>query len=305
MRQQRAAIAVVGQQARQSEQRAAGCFQQQAQGVAENVLQPWAPGVAPNVLEGGDQMRGDQRATVRVNGGEGIEADGMRQVGGVEIDHVVGAPTRYDVRDRHGQVAMRIQQGKAVTAVEIGQHHVGEQRRLPRPGLADQVQVAAAIAVRQQRRQSRRIRAEFNMCLVVAHGSPSEPKRHPQWVGQVVARACVRSGQAGGGRRPLNAAGGWFPFVYCSSCFTSARSSPVHCDNQADRCKAKANRQVERGRVRPPCRHGTWSLPLQQVTTMHDQSKSGPTPVLRQRGQAARSCPFAWPRDQEHVRELL
>ena len=164
------------------------------------------------MLEGGNDVRRHQRPLIEGDIVQRIEADRMREVGRIEIDHaVLDAPGRRGIGDRRRQVAVRVQEREAMTAHEIGEHQVVEQGGLAGAGLADDVEVPAQVAAREHDRRIQfepdRGRSQLQAFFILGHGSPSEPVR--SLAGERLCRgtACVWSGQAGGGRRPLNAAG--------------------------------------------------------------------------------------------------
>lgn len=127
------------------------------------------------MLEGGDDVRRDQRPAVWLDAGDRIEADREGEVGRVEVDDVVGAPSRHAVGHRLGEITVRIEQREAVPSGEVGHHEIEEQRRLAGAGLADEIDVAAAIGVTEARGAAARCDAQLHKIARLEHRSPSEP----------------------------------------------------------------------------------------------------------------------------------
>jgi hypothetical protein len=89
------------------------------------------------------------RAAVGLDALQRVPADRIREVGRVEVDHVVDAVAWCGISDRHRLVAMRIDKGKAAARGEVGAHQVVQQRRFSGAGAADDFDVPAALLRRQ------------------------------------------------------------------------------------------------------------------------------------------------------------
>ena len=61
----------------------------------QQVFRPRAPRIRPKVLEDRDDVRGDKGAVLGGLPLEHVEPDRAREIGKVEVDHVVGAPGRH------------------------------------------------------------------------------------------------------------------------------------------------------------------------------------------------------------------
>ena len=76
---------------------------------------------------------------------------------------------------------MRVEQRKAMAGREIGQHQVVEQGRLAGAGLADDVEMPAQVAAREDDRRIQlepdRGGSQLQHIVILGHGSPSEPVR--------------------------------------------------------------------------------------------------------------------------------
>ena len=120
------------------------------------------------MLKGRDEVRCGEGAVV-----EGVEADRMSKIRRVQIDDTVGVRRGDSVGNSRRVITMRIEQGKALTPFQVGQHEIVEKRGLPGSGLADHVQMPASILVREQRRLAGGEVPEMHMLDI--HGSPSEP----------------------------------------------------------------------------------------------------------------------------------
>ena len=73
---------------------------------------------------------------------ERIESDRLCGVADIEIAHVVRAAARDAVDDALGEVAVRVDDRDALARLDIGHRDIEEGRRLPRPALPDDVDVA-------------------------------------------------------------------------------------------------------------------------------------------------------------------
>jgi hypothetical protein len=96
------------------------------------------------MLERRDEVRRNEIAAIGSHVLKQIEADRIIAVGGIEVDAVVDAFFRHGVENGFRQIAVRIEKRESATGVQVLLHE-GEQRRLARPGLANDVQVAAPI----------------------------------------------------------------------------------------------------------------------------------------------------------------
>ncbi len=80
-----------------------------------------------------------------IDGLKDVETDGKLHVRRIEVHHVVDAVRRNEVQKLLGGVAVRVDVREAVPGVNVGQHHVLEQRRLAHARLSDHVDVPAAV----------------------------------------------------------------------------------------------------------------------------------------------------------------
>ena len=101
-----------------------------------------------------------------------IEADGMAHVRRVEIEHIAGAVARDAVDDLFRQIAMRVDQGNAAPRQNVLQDAGLEESCLPRTRLPDDINVAAAVFLRQRQKlpvHRRRPLAEIEVVALSAH----------------------------------------------------------------------------------------------------------------------------------------
>ena len=143
--QEPVAVSLINEQRWQSEQGRAGAVEQQTHAVLQQVLEPRSPAFGPDVPKGGNNVRGDDGTSVAIDVEEGIEAERMLEIGGVEIDAIGDALARYRVDYGGGEVAVRIEQSQAAIGMQIGQKEGEKQRRLAGAGFADDVEMSAAI----------------------------------------------------------------------------------------------------------------------------------------------------------------
>ena len=159
------------------------------------------------MLECCDHVRRYERALVGRDGVERIEADGEGKIRRIEVDDALrDAGGRRRVRDRHGEIAVGVEEGKAVARLQIGPHEIEQKGRFSRARLADHVQMPAQVAAR---KKDRRIQIEPDGCgpqlLAIGflgHGSPSEPGSLAQSGARVMALLVCGAAKpgAGGGR---------------------------------------------------------------------------------------------------------
>ena len=67
--------------------------------------------------------------------GRRIEADRILGLPGVEVAHVIDARTRDGVENVLGQIAVRIDDGNALSRDDVAHREIEEERALPEPDL--------------------------------------------------------------------------------------------------------------------------------------------------------------------------
>ncbi len=75
---------------------------------------------------------------------EGIEADRPFEIGGVDVDKIVGAGARDVRKCGLGEIAVRVKQREPLAGNQVLADEIGEERALAGAGLADDVGVPAA-----------------------------------------------------------------------------------------------------------------------------------------------------------------
>src|SRR5437868_6260575 len=74
-----------------------------------------------------------------------IKSDGVPEVCGIEIHHVIGSPGRNQVQDFFNQITMRIDQTNTTPRFDILNDHVSKQCCFPGARLADQIDMVPSI----------------------------------------------------------------------------------------------------------------------------------------------------------------
>jgi hypothetical protein len=77
----------------------------------------------------------------------GIVAVRLARVGRVQIDDVAPSRRRNACRDASDEVAVRVDQREAASALQVLEHHILQECRFSRAGLADDVNMQKAILV--------------------------------------------------------------------------------------------------------------------------------------------------------------
>ena len=109
---------------------------------------------------------------------EHVEPDGAIPVVGVDETRPLGRSTRKPLQDRLHEIALGVDDHRGAPGLGVLQHEVRKERRLPRAGLADHVEVMAS----------------------VRHGD-GDGSLHPGVIGLAENLPCRRKG-ARGGHRP-------------------------------------------------------------------------------------------------------
>jgi hypothetical protein len=94
--------------------------------------------------EGRDNPVRDNGCKVGRHAREGIEADRLLDVGGIDIDEVTRPPAWDVIQRRAREVTVRVEQRDARAALEVLAQQVEQQCALARAGLADEIQMPAA-----------------------------------------------------------------------------------------------------------------------------------------------------------------
>ena len=76
-----------------------------------------------------------------------IVTERLARIGGVQIDGVAPLRCRDARRDARDEIAVRIDQCEAVAALQVLERHVLQERRFPRAGFADDVNVGKAVFI--------------------------------------------------------------------------------------------------------------------------------------------------------------
>jgi hypothetical protein len=97
------------------------------------------------MAEGGDDAIGDDWLEILRDVGEGIEADRPIEIGGIDVDQVIGPRAGDMVKRGPSEVAVGIEESEAFAGGEVLADQVEEKRALAGAGLADDVEVAAAL----------------------------------------------------------------------------------------------------------------------------------------------------------------
>ena len=77
--------------------------------------------------------------------GQQVQSHRMFKIGGIEIDDVVGSPRRDQIEDFLSEIAVRIQDGDAVTGFDILCDQTFQETRFSRARLADKICVLHAV----------------------------------------------------------------------------------------------------------------------------------------------------------------
>ncbi len=110
------------------QQGAAGIFEQGQDRIAQDMFQPGSPEIGPDLLEDRDQAGRHQIMIVGMDAFQRIESDGIFDIRRVEIDDIVYPFARNQRQDLFGQVAVGIDQRRAVPVPDIRDDHVLDQR---------------------------------------------------------------------------------------------------------------------------------------------------------------------------------
>src|SRR6202051_3207105 len=137
--------AFVDEQAGKHEQRGAGYVEQGAHGIGEDVVEAMAPAIGPDVTKGGHDTVGNDRFKIVAHLREGIETDRPLKVGRVDVDEIVGAGTGNAREHGLRQIPVRVEQRPALAGSQVLFDEVEEERALAGAGLADDVEMPAAL----------------------------------------------------------------------------------------------------------------------------------------------------------------
>ena len=74
-----------------------------------------------------------------------VEGDGVIQIGGIEINHVLNAVLGNPAKHLFGRVAVRIDVADTVAFLNIGVRQILEEGRFAHPRLPDRVNVSATV----------------------------------------------------------------------------------------------------------------------------------------------------------------
>ena len=77
----------------------------------------------------------------------GLKPTTWSRTGGIEQDDLVGAVFGNQPHQRLGQIAVRVDEADALALTEVADDQVLEERRLAHAGLADDVEMTAAVVV--------------------------------------------------------------------------------------------------------------------------------------------------------------
>ena len=111
----------------------------------EDVLEARPPGVMPDVFEGCHCSSGDEGAGFLWRGFKDVEPDGVRGVGRIEVDDVVGAVSGNVMEQLFGKVAMGINERDTMAMPDVLHEKVQEKRALPSASLSDAIHMMSAV----------------------------------------------------------------------------------------------------------------------------------------------------------------
>src|SRR4029077_14229931 len=112
------------------------------------MLKPRSPAVGPQMLERRDDAGCRQSPALGRDPGGGIEAGRKLHLARVEVAYVVDPRARDRIEDVVAKIAVRIDDGDALTGVDVAEREIKEERRFARSGFADNVDVALALLAR-------------------------------------------------------------------------------------------------------------------------------------------------------------
>ena len=102
--------------------------------MAKDLFEPGAPHVDPDGAHARNHPVGHNRAMIRRDIFEDVEADGIGAVREIEIADLIVARGRHERERFFGKVAMRIDHEESVAARNVLRHDVQEKRRLADAG---------------------------------------------------------------------------------------------------------------------------------------------------------------------------
>ena len=97
------------------------------------------------MTENGNERRGDKMFFVFASRFQYIYADGIFFVRRIEVNDFVGAVLRYVIQQVLNQISVRVNKSDAVIVAQILYDHILQERGLARAGLADDIDMMAAV----------------------------------------------------------------------------------------------------------------------------------------------------------------
>lgn len=89
---------------------------------------------------------------IGIGAGKDVVGDWKFPVAGVEVDDVVGSPSRNIVQDFFGEVTVGIDQSASLPIFDVAYKKIFEQGGFARAGLANEVDMLAAVGVSKKKR---------------------------------------------------------------------------------------------------------------------------------------------------------
>ena len=139
----------VGEHAGDVEEGGLGAVEEGEQGVAQDVFEAGAPRVAEHAFEDADDFGADVGLAGGVAEFEGVKGDWVGGVGGVEVDDVLDARGGDEAEVVNGEIAVGVDDAVALVVENIREGEKFEQATFAGTGLADDIDVAGAIATEQ------------------------------------------------------------------------------------------------------------------------------------------------------------
>src|SRR5208337_2358499 len=140
----------VGEKPRQQDERRVRCLDERRAGMAKDLLKAWTPHIRPDGAHAGNNPVGHDRAMIRCDVLEDVEAYRKSAIGKIEIADLVVARGWHKRERFFGEVAMRIDHEESVASRNVLRHDVEEERGLADAGRAENRHMAKPLLARER-----------------------------------------------------------------------------------------------------------------------------------------------------------
>ena len=140
----------VGEKPRQQDERRVRRLEERRGRVAKDLLEPGAPHVDPDGAHAGNDPVGDDRAMIRCDVLEDVEADWIGAIGEIDIADLVVARGRHERQRLFGEVAMRVNDEESIAPGDVLADDVEEKGCLADARGAEDRHVAKALIARER-----------------------------------------------------------------------------------------------------------------------------------------------------------